>query len=200
MENRTGFIYKIHSYNTNLLYYGSTYNKLGKRLANHKSYYKRWLINKKKYVTSFKIIELDDPLITLVESIICNNRDELRARERWYIENNNCVNKNIPGRTIKEYYESNKDKYREYNKERTTNKYIQKYFFEVQTDVKAYYDLNNIQKKRYHQFIKQIKTDPLYYFTSKNFKRTIKNCSKSLIDKNFELFEIYTNDDPEFFN
>ena len=42
-----------------------------------------------------------------------NNKDELRIRERYYIESIECINKNIPGRThtesVKAYRESNRD-------------------------------------------------------------------------------------------
>jgi hypothetical protein len=38
---------------------------------------------------------------------------ELNARERWWIENNECVNKYIPTRTDKEYYEAHKEKIKE---------------------------------------------------------------------------------------
>ena len=38
-------------------------------------------------------------------------------RERFHIENSNCVNKIVPGRTTKEYHQANKEKILEYNKE-----------------------------------------------------------------------------------
>ena len=41
--------------------------------------------------------------IILVESYPCENKNELHSRERYYIENNNCVNKIIPTRTSKEF-------------------------------------------------------------------------------------------------
>tara|TARA_R100000655_G_scaffold67448_1_gene105786 strand:- start:36 stop:575 length:540 start_codon:yes stop_codon:yes gene_type:complete len=48
--------------------------------------------------------------ITLVENIPdCNDKYELQARERWHIENNECVNKQVPGRTQKEWEEANKE-------------------------------------------------------------------------------------------
>ena len=68
-------------------------------------------------VTSFKIIENGDYYIVLLESVNCTNNDELKARERFHIENNVCVNKVIPGRTDKEYYQANKEKIKEKIKE-----------------------------------------------------------------------------------
>ena len=41
---------------------------------------------------------------------ISNNKEELNKREGYHIQNNNCINKNVAGRTFKEYIELNKDK------------------------------------------------------------------------------------------
>ena len=46
--------------------------------------------------------------IYLVELYPCKSREELEAREGYYIRNYNCVNKIIPGRTKKEYKNDNK--------------------------------------------------------------------------------------------
>jgi hypothetical protein len=114
-----GKIYKLTTiHNPDLVYYGSTVNPLYKRKGSHKSYFKCNRLD----CTSFKLFELgiDDVEITLVENINCNSKEELHQRERFYIENNNCVNKFIPTRTIKEYrkqnYEQNKDKIKESSK------------------------------------------------------------------------------------
>jgi len=84
---------------------------------------------KRNYVTSFVITKFDDCVIIWVENWPCNNKHELLARERHWIENNDCVNKVIPTRTHKEYYEMNKDKitqkmkdYKEANKEKLNTK------------------------------------------------------------------------------
>jgi hypothetical protein len=105
-----------------ITYYGSTCEKyLSSRLSKHKYDYKN------KIVSSFKLFEdygIDNIDIILVENYPCNNRYELEARERFYIEGNICLNKAIPTRTYKEYYQDNKEeisekgkKYRELNKE-----------------------------------------------------------------------------------
>ena len=106
-----GKIYKIKCNVTGQIYIGSTCEKtLARRLAGHVRDYKRHLNGKGNNVTSFKIIENGDYYIVLLESVNCANNDELKARERHHIENNNCVNKVIPGRTMKEYYDVNKEK------------------------------------------------------------------------------------------
>jgi len=131
-----GKIYKILSNVTNEVYFGSTTEPtLARRLSNHKSSYNYYLKDKTRdYMTSFKILETGNYEIILVESCNCNSKDELRARERYYVENNECVNRCTPGRTKKEYIEDTKEhikkyekQYREANKEIIHSKYNVKY-------------------------------------------------------------------------
>ena len=113
-----GKIYKISSPSNNLVYYGSTAQQyISTRLAAHLRSYKCYLNGKDNYVSSFKVIECEDYKIELVEECPCNNNQQLKARERFYIENNECVNKLIPGRTRQEYRQDNYDKESEYNKQ-----------------------------------------------------------------------------------
>ena len=44
-------IYKLVSNSSELVYYGSTYTKLSKRLSGHKTAYKRYLNGKKNYIS-----------------------------------------------------------------------------------------------------------------------------------------------------
>jgi hypothetical protein len=129
-----GKIYKIVG--NGMTYYGSSADKtLARRLSSHRSRLKRYKAGKCNYMTSFKIIETGNYDIVLVENVSCKSKDELHARERYYKENYECVNKNIPGRskgesdraygkthraqikkTKKIYYEANKERMKEYNK------------------------------------------------------------------------------------
>ena len=62
---------------------------------------------------SFDIIKNGDYDYSIIGEVECESKYELHNRERFYIENNKCVNKCIPNRTDKEYYKGNKDKIRE---------------------------------------------------------------------------------------
>lgn len=106
-----GKVYELTSIHTNRKYIGSTCEKyLSGRLGGHVSQYKRYLAGKFNNVKSFEILEHGDYQINLLESYPCNNKAELLARERYWIENTeNCVNKCIPGRTFAEYYDDNKE-------------------------------------------------------------------------------------------
>ena len=48
---------------------------------------------------NIKIIETGDYDIVLVEEYPCSTKDELFKRERYYIENNTCINKHAPSMT-----------------------------------------------------------------------------------------------------
>jgi hypothetical protein len=100
-------IYKIVSMNNpDLVYYGQTCQTLSQRFATHKS---------PSNATSSKIIiEKGDAIIILVEEYPCNTIMEAAARESFYVLNNPCVNKQIPGRTPQEYRDVHKDQSQEY--------------------------------------------------------------------------------------
>lgn len=103
-----GKIYKIVCDITNKTYYGSTSNTLSKRMVQHRS--------SKRCVSN----EMTNPKIYLVEDVPCDRKEQLLKRERFYIENNECINKRIPSKTDqewrKEYYQTNKDKELTYGK------------------------------------------------------------------------------------
>jgi hypothetical protein len=110
-----GKIYKIHSFQTDNIYIGSTTQTLCRRFSNHKTTFKQGLSG----LMSKEILKYDDSMITLIETYPCNDKNELEKRERYHIENNNCVNKRIPTRTSKEYTYSNKDKIKQQRKQRS---------------------------------------------------------------------------------
>lgn len=126
-------IYALSSPHTNLLYIGSTCLSLPLRLRNHIELYKQYLKgNNNRKCSAFKLFELGDVRIETIddcEDICC--KKALLKRERFWIENNNVVNKNIPSRTAKEsskahyynhieekkqYYIDNKEKRLQYAK------------------------------------------------------------------------------------
>ena len=119
-----------------LTYIGSSCEPmLANRLAGHRSNYKRYLNDKGNYVTSFRLFENDSKVnIYLIERFPCDSREDVHAREGYHIQQFDCVNKIVPGRTLQEskkvYYESNKEeiqfKKKEYyhdNKEKLHKKY-----------------------------------------------------------------------------
>lgn len=88
----TGKIYKLTGGGET--YYGSTILTLSKRKSLHKT---KPLNN---------IPNAIDFAIELVELFSCETKQELLQRERWWIENNKCINKIIPIATEEERKEN----------------------------------------------------------------------------------------------
>ena len=76
MDYTNGKIYKIIG--RGMTYYGSTTQRLSKRFWSHK------LLK----CSSKIIMETNEAVIVLVELFPCKSKEELFARERYYIENN----------------------------------------------------------------------------------------------------------------
>jgi len=77
-------------------------------MANHKAHYKQYLNGKHNNLTSFEIVKHPDAYIELLEDYVCENIKELSKREGYFIKSIKCVNKNIAGRTVNEWYQDNK--------------------------------------------------------------------------------------------
>ena len=109
-----GKIYKIVDNTNGNVYIGKTKQSLKERLRKHKYF---------KDCSSREILKNEDYKIELIEE----TDDE--SIERYWIENSECINQRIPGRTMKEYQKDNRKKilqyqseYRENNKDKTKAK------------------------------------------------------------------------------
>ena len=103
---KNGKIYKLISDQTDKIYIGSTCSELHKRLYQHKKSYTYWKHSfGKGYISSIELIKEGEVEIVLIENYSCNDKNELHAREKYWIEQNKdkIVNKYIPTRTKKEY-------------------------------------------------------------------------------------------------
>jgi hypothetical protein len=145
-------IYKIvcNDLNINDIYVGHTTDFIRRKSEHirHSNYeYKQHLTLYKTIIENggwgnFSMIE--------IEKYPCNDSNEARARERYYIELLNCtLNNIIPTRTPKEYRMTNKKIIDEYHKNyRTTNKeLINEKSRQYRKDNKEYY--KEYDKKRY---------------------------------------------------
>jgi len=91
-----GKIYKIKCNITGEQYFGSTVVQLCNRKAGHNSHYKLYKNGQTGKCASYNIIERGDWSMVLVEAYSCDSKEELFARERYYIENNDCINISRP--------------------------------------------------------------------------------------------------------
>jgi hypothetical protein len=112
-----GKVYKIWSPNGDKIYIGSTTKEyLSQRIHHHRYCYRL----KKGYTTACILFEeygVENCKIELLEAKECTSRDELAQLEGKYIRDLECVNKQIPNRTMQEWREDNKEEIKEYKKE-----------------------------------------------------------------------------------
>ena len=126
-DYNNGKIYKIEALGTDEIYVGSTCSPLSVRMATHRANYKKWKAGKHNKCKSYDLFEkygLENCKIRLIELYPCTCKDELERREgecQKELLGKGLVNKNIAGRTKKEWYDDNKEhikKYYETNKEK----------------------------------------------------------------------------------
>jgi len=138
-------IYQITCEKTGNIYIGSTTKKLiCQRLAEHVSQYKYYMKGKETpYITSFEIIKENAYSISLIENYPCKSRNELTARETYFIRTLPCVNKSgkftpeyrkqlaiklLEERTI--YWDNIKEENLKLEKQKIKEKLLEPYFIE----------------------------------------------------------------------
>ena len=141
------------------IYIGSTSVKyLCERMGQHKRDYKKWTADACSKVMCYELFDkygFDNCVITLIENVNANTKEELLQRERYYIQSMKCINKCVPLRTQKEYYIDNiehakniRKLYYENHKEETAE--YQKKWREENKELKQALDKqyreNNIEK------------------------------------------------------
>ena len=183
-------IYKLCCKNTEIkdIYIGSTTN-FTRRKYEHKSHCNN--INSKSH-TQYKYQFIrdnggwDNWDMILIKKVNCNDKLELRKKEREYIEKfNSSLNKSIPTRTKKEYQQ----KYREENKEELKDKYnysekrrihYQKNKERILNKTKEYYE-NNKEK--------MIEKGKIYYQNNKEKKKEYETGRLKRGSDEFEVHE-----------
>jgi hypothetical protein len=159
MNYQNSKIYKIVCNVTGLQYIGSTsMPRLSTRLCQHRCDYKRYLNNKYNFVSSFDILKNGNYNIILIENFPCQSKEQLYARERYHINNTECVNKikrvgiknelgkqeyskqqyiNNRERIAKQqkmYKDNNREKLKKYYKQYYLNKKLQVQNLEIKTE------------------------------------------------------------------
>ena len=118
---------KVNTDEEYLPYIGSTCkNYLSQRMSYHHQDYKKYKKNPEKYdyISSFILFDkfgFENCFIELLELVSCNCTDELKKKEREWIEKINCCNKvkrpfvtkEEKKEKEKEYYKKNKDTIKE---------------------------------------------------------------------------------------
>jgi hypothetical protein len=166
MDYKKTKIYKIWSTQGKKIYIGSTTKDyLSQRMTAHRNKYYQYKKNKRgSCITSYLLFDeygLENCFIELIEAKECTNKDEKNQLEGHYIRTLKCVNKNIQGRTPKEYRKENDDKIKEYKKEYKNNnkdkikvynkEYRKKNYDKIKEEDKKYRKENDDKIKEYQK-------------------------------------------------
>jgi len=181
-------VYKIIDNTNGYIYIGSTCSPLCKRLAYHKQDFYKWKNGYGKYISSFKILENENYDIILLEECPCENNEQLRMKEREWIDNLECVNSNKSytskeekQKQIYEYYEKNKNLIYQYQKEYYEKNKLSKIQYQKKYNEKNKNLIYQYQKK-YHEKNKEklLQQQKQYYDNNKEKirekKKEISNC------------------------
>jgi hypothetical protein len=160
-----GIVYLI--YFEKLSYVGSTVQSLNRRMSNHINLYKRWEEDKNHYCSSFEIIQHDGYEVMVIEEVAKETNDDLRCRERFWVEwygIANLVNKSRPQVTREEQVEQHK-KYHAANRDernRKAREYNAANREEIKLKKREYYVANRdeiIRKERERYAARKAKTE-----------------------------------------
>lgn len=151
-----GQIYKIVDSGFNKCYIGSTCERLSQRMVRHRINYRRYLKGSQKnsrVVDIFDEYGVENCKILWVEDYPCNSKKELEAREGYYQQRIECVNKRIEGRTHQEKKDIDLERTKQWYKENTEHRkqYMKEYNeqnSEKLKDKKQEWRENNKDKKR----------------------------------------------------
>ena len=109
-----GKIYTIRCLNDPNVYVGSTIQSLAVRMGGHRRAY---VINKVLGRNKEIVKDINEWYIELYENYPCEKFEELTAREGVIIREIGTLNKNIPGRTKKQYYTDHKEEIKQQKKQ-----------------------------------------------------------------------------------
>lgn len=126
-----GKIYKIICDKSDLIYIGSTCQTLANRLSQHK--------NKNNFKCSSKeLFKLGNCSIILLEKFPCKDKEELTAREQYYLDQfkDKCINNRDAHCSIGISYKNNK------------KAYFKQYYITKQHEYKDYYENNKDKIKQ----------------------------------------------------
>ena len=129
-------------------------------MSTHRGYYKLWKEDKMNKVMSFELFDkygIENCYISLIENVNAKTKDELLAREAYYIKSMNCLNKVVPLRTYNEWKDDNQQKLNDYCKE-----YYENNKKEIISKVKIYSSQNQEKIKDYKKKYREEKKEEIY--------------------------------------
>ena len=151
-----GKIYKVVDVGFNKCYIGSTCEMLSKRMERHRNSYRKYLRTDEMETRCHLLFDefgVENCKIMLIENYPCNSKEELFRKEGEYIQNLDCINRYVAGRTRQAHFKEHAEEIRERNRQHKKIVYEQNP--QIYKDrVKAYQEKNKDvvipqRKKRY---------------------------------------------------
>ena len=134
-----GKIYKLVNDVSDDVYYGCTCMPLSKRLYWYKTMHYNYIHRNDVpdrgiatyFISAFQLFDLDSPVhIVLVEEYTCDNREQLFARLRHYVDLNDCLNKKkLSDKELIELLEKKRKESYLRNRDKTLEKKLVNYYF-----------------------------------------------------------------------
>ena len=179
------YIYKLTDCN-GLTYYGSSENP-DERFKGHKS---------PNSHSSSRKMDMESLRMCVIETLPEDSTEnDAKWRERWYFDNNECVNENRPIVSDEERIQQQKD-YRTNNAETAnvrTKEYYKKYIDLIKEKYHIYYEKNadiiKLKSKEYYEKNVDIIKEKRKEYCEKNVD-IIKEKSKEYYEKNTDMFKV----------
>lgn len=124
-----GKIYQILNNVDNDVYVGSTCVPLAKRMWKHKWEFENRQFIDRPLTNKMKLLGVDAFYIELIEHAPCSNKEELRAREGFFIRQRGTLNKMTAGKQKSEW----REEHREYLKQKARTYYYENHDKQLQT-------------------------------------------------------------------
>ena len=134
-----GTIYEIICWTTGRRYIGKTIHSLGTRLQHHEDYFK----HKRGNNSASLVLEHGNYEIYELEKI--EDKNQLKKKEKNYIQHTDCVN------TYDGHFD--KKKWYEANKERIKEKYKERYACDCGSNVNLYQKSQHLKSKKHQNYL-----------------------------------------------
>ena len=167
-----GKIYKIVDVGFNKCYIGSTCEKLCKRMERHRNSYRTYLRTGKMDTRCHLLFDefgVENCRIILIKDFACQSKEELFRKEGEYIQNTDCLNRSVAGRTREEHKAEHREQILEKDRQYQKKRYVKKKE-EIKEQVKKYqleHRQDILQRKKEHyqenkDKIREKQTRPFY--------------------------------------
>jgi hypothetical protein len=138
----------------------------------------------------FDAYGIENTKIELIEEYSCDNLQQLRKREGYHIQKEDCINKRVAGRTLKEYRDIHKDKMKIYLKQ-----YYKDHKEVHSLKSKEYRETNKEKIAEYHKkWWAEHKDDIAQKRSEPILKERIAHLSREYNEKHKERIRAYRNE------